>query len=191
MNEAVFLDRDGTINEEVGYLSDLDRLVVYPCAAAAVRMINESGMKAVVITNQSGVARGYFDEGLVMATHGRIAEILAREGAFIDRFYYCPHHPTEGKGIYRKTCSCRKPESGMLLRAAEELDIDLARSYLIGDTLRDMETAARAGIKGILVKTGYGGAENDLLVNGSLVKPAHRAADVLAAVRWIMKDRRK
>jgi D-glycero-D-manno-heptose 1,7-bisphosphate phosphatase len=195
-NRAVFLDRDGTINEEVGYLSDLDRLVIYPCAAAAVKLINESGMKTVVITNQAGVARGYFGEELVREIHDKISTTLARAGAFIDKFYYCPHHPTEGKGIYRTTCTCRKPEPGMLLQAAEELDIDLARSYLIGDTLRDIETAAKVGTKGILVRTGYGGKANDPALNGSGENPAngpgaepvHVADDILAAVRWIMKD---
>jgi D,D-heptose 1,7-bisphosphate phosphatase len=194
-NTAIFLDRDGTINKEVGYLRNLDKLRIYRCAATAVKLINESGMKAVVITNQAGVARGYFGEDLVGKIHDRISTTFAQEGAFIDRFYYCPHHPTEGKGIYRRICTCRKPEAGMLLQAAEELDIDLVRSYLIGDTFRDIEAAARVGTRGILVKTGYGGKTNDPALNGSgkgsAVTPAHTAKDILAAVRWIMKDRTK
>ncbi len=194
-NKAIFLDRDGTINEEVGYLDNLDRLMIFPRAAAAVKLINESGMKAVVITNQAGVAKGYFGEELVWEIHDRISKVFAQEGAFIDRFYYCPHHPTEGNGIYRKICTCRKPQAGMLLRAAEEMDIDLVRSYLIGDTLRDIEAAARVGSKGILVRTGHGGETSDPAPNGSgegaTVTPAHTAEDILAAVRWIMKDRMK
>lgn len=187
-NRAVFLDRDGTINEEVGYLDSLERLVILPGAAEAIKMINESGMKVVVITNQAGVAKGYFDEELVLATHDMISKILAREGAFIDRFYYCPHHPTEGKGIYLQTCACRKPEAGMLHQAARELDIDLTRSYMIGDTLRDMETAARAGTRGILVRTGYGGNMSAPVPNGSGAAPVHVAADIFDAVQWIMTD---
>lgn len=190
-NRAVFLDRDGTINVEVGYLDSLDKLVIYPGTPAAVKTINKSGMKAVVITNQAGVAKGYFGEELVLEIHDRISKILEKEGAFIDRFYYCPHHPTEGKGVYLKTCSCRKPAAGMLFQAAGELNIDLTGSYLIGDTLRDMETAAKAGVKGILVRTGYGGIANDPALNGFGATPVHIAADILDAVRWIMKDYKK
>ncbi len=179
---AVFFDRDGTINEEVGYLRDLDSLVLYPDAARAVGMVNASGMKAVVVTNQSGVARGYFKESFVHVVHRRIQEMLQSEGAQIDRFYYCPHHPDEGLGEYRRACDCRKPRPGMLLKAAEELDLDLSRSYLVGDTMKDMETARNAGMRGILVATGFAGRD------GSPVEPVHRAPNLLSAVQWIMKD---
>ncbi|OPY88288.1 MAG: D-glycero-beta-D-manno-heptose-1,7-bisphosphate 7-phosphatase [Syntrophaceae bacterium PtaU1.Bin231] len=181
---AVFLDRDGTINEEVGYLDRLERLRILPGAAEAVRRINESGLKAVVVTNQSGVARGYFTEAFVRAVHDRIRKTLRREGAEIDRFYYCPHHPSEGIGEYRKNCSCRKPEPGMLKRASEELDIDLNRSYFVGDTLKDVETGRRAGTKTVLVRTGYGDAETI-----ADIRPDCTADNLLDAVRWILKDR--
>jgi len=180
---AVFLDRDGTINEEVGYLDRLERLRILPGAAEAVRRINESGMKAVVVTNQSGVARGKFTEEFVRTVHNRIREALRREGAEIDGFYYCPHHPSEGIGEYRKSCTCRKPAPGMLERAAEELKIDLRRSYLVGDTLKDIETGLRAGTRTVLVKTGYG--EKEAVAN---IRPDFTAADLLDAVRWILKD---
>jgi D-glycero-D-manno-heptose 1,7-bisphosphate phosphatase len=153
---AVFLDRDGTINEEVGYLDSLDKLRMIPEAFEAIRLINQSGMKAVVISNQSGVARGYFDEAFVETVHTRIQALLKEHQAWIDRFYYCPHHPTEGIGAYRMACACRKPEAGLLLRAAREMDIDLARSYMVGDMPKDIEAAGKAGAKGILVQTGNG-----------------------------------
>jgi D,D-heptose 1,7-bisphosphate phosphatase len=153
---AVFLDRDGTINEEVGYLDRLEKLKLYPEVFDAIRLINQSGMKAVVISNQSGVARGYFDEAFVETVHERIQSLLKDRGARIDRFYFCPHHPTEGIGIYRQVCSCRKPEAGLLLRAAREMGIDLSRSYMVGDISKDIEAAGKAGVKGILVRTGYG-----------------------------------
>jgi D,D-heptose 1,7-bisphosphate phosphatase len=119
-------------------------------------MINQSGMKAVVISNQSGVARGYFDEAFVEAVHVRMQELLKEHRAWIDHFYYCPHHPTEGTGVYRTACTCRKPEAGLLLRASQEMGIDLARSYMVGDMPKDIEAAGKAGAKGILVQTGNG-----------------------------------
>lgn len=185
-NSAVFLDRDGTINEEVGYLGDLEKLNIYPNSFEAIRLINKSGMKAVVITNQSGVARGYFSEDFVMTVHSRINETLQKKGAHIDRFYYCPHHPTEGKGHYLKSCNCRKPKTGMLIKASEELGIDLSRSYMVGDTAKDIELAKGARVKGILVKTGYGKKEMS-----SDIKPDYIAEDIRDAVNWIMKDRKK
>jgi D,D-heptose 1,7-bisphosphate phosphatase len=183
---AVFLDRDGTINEEVGYLSRLEQLKLYPFTFEAIRIINENGMKAVVVTNQSGVARGYFSEDFVRTVHLRINEMLQAKGAFIDRFYYCPHHPAEGNEPYLRSCNCRKPEPGMLIRASEELDVDLSRSYMVGDMAKDMELAKRVGARGILVRTGYGKG-----VISSDIKPVYVAKDVLDAVNWIMKDRGK
>lgn len=139
---AVFLDRDGTINEEVGYLDRMEKLQLIPGAAEAIRWINESGMKAVVVTNQSGIARGLFDEAFVAQVHARLREMLRAEGVLIDAFYFCPHHPTEGRVEYLKICDCRKPAPGMLLRAAEELRIDPNHSYMVGDTLKDIEAGA-------------------------------------------------
>jgi len=183
---AIFLDRDGTINEEVGYLDDPDKLKMIPGAADAIRLINENGLKAVVVTNQSGVGRGYFSERLVGEVHALLQEMLDERGAFIDAFYFCPHHPTEGKGPYLTSCTCRKPQPGMLLRAAEDMDLDLGRSYMVGDMLKDLETARRVGAKGILVKTGYGAAQNM-----EVVHPDYLAEDLLDAVHWILKDRQK
>jgi len=183
---AVFFDRDGTINKEVGYLADLDQLVLYPEAARAIRTVNESGMKAVVVTNQSGVARGYFDEAFVLTVHRRMAELLLADGARIDGFYYCPHHPDEGLGEYRKDCFCRKPKPGMLFAAARDMSIDLKRSYMVGDMMKDVEAAENAGARGILVKTGYGGGRVS-----STAKPVYVASDILDAVMWIMGNERR
>lgn len=193
-NIAVFLDRDGTINEEVGYLDSLDKLKIIPAAYQAVKLINLNGMKAVVITNQAGVAKGLFTEEFVHTVNNIIRSELQKHGADIDKFYYCPHHPEEGKGIYRKNCNCRKPAPGMLLSAAEDLNIDLTKSYFIGDRFRDMETARKVGAKGVLVKTGYG---EELLQDDGPDRatpegrPDHVAADILEAVLWILKDRKK
>lgn len=196
---AVFLDRDGTINEEVGYLDCLSNVKLYENTAEAIRMINEKGMKVVVITNQSGVARGYFTEDFVRMVHAHMAKILQSKGVIIDAFYYCPHHPTEGIGPYLKSCACRKPEPGMLIHASQDLNIDLARSYMVGDMIKDIEAAGRVGAKGVLVKTGYGlntireyfpagksGINFDEKVK---IQPACIADDILEAVKWILKDR--
>jgi histidinol-phosphate phosphatase family protein len=189
-NAAVFLDRDGTIVEEVGYLDSLEKLVIFPHTAEAIRTINESGMRAVVITNQSGVARGYFQEDFIRTVHRHITKILREKGVFIDGFYYCPHHPTEGKGKYLASCKCRKPEPGMLIRASEDMDIDLSRSYVVGDMIKDLELAGRVGAKGILVRTGYG-SETEKEIIGQGVKPAYTAENILAAVKWIIEDRQR
>jgi D-glycero-D-manno-heptose 1,7-bisphosphate phosphatase len=204
---AVFLDRDGTINEEVGYLDRLEKLHLVPGAAEAIRLINESGMKAVVVTNQSGVARGIFDEKFVDKVHARLREMLREERASLDGFYVCPHHPTEGRGKYLRSCDCRKPAPGLLLRAAEELSLDPERSYAIGDTLRDIEAASRIGAQGILVRTGCGSEAADALgpaarslrtgvgaaerphEGNPAGRPVHIADDLLAAVQWLLKDR--
>jgi D,D-heptose 1,7-bisphosphate phosphatase len=191
-NTAVFLDRDGTINEEVGYLDSLDKFKIIPGAYEAIRLINESGMKVVVISNQAGVARGLFTEDFVKITHEYLQNALRKKGAYIDNFYYCPHHPTEGIELYRQVCNCRKPAPGMLLQAAQDLNIDFKRSYLVGDRFNDMEAGKKIGIRRILVKTGFGqsllqddGPDEATPEN----KPDFIAADILGAVKLILKDK--
>ncbi|HLZ18141.1 MAG TPA: HAD-IIIA family hydrolase [Smithellaceae bacterium] len=186
---AVFLDRDGTLNEEVGYLDSAGKLQMIPEAFEAVRRINESGMKAVVVTNQAGVAKGLFSEKFVRDVNDRIQGLFIEYGAQIDRFYYCPHHPSEGVDPYRKICDCRKPEPGLLQQAAQDLDIDLARSYMIGDHLRDVETARRVGAKGILVTTGHGADQLKTSGITAANQPDYVAKNILEAVDWILKDR--
>src|SRR5262249_57911234 len=133
LKPAVFLDRDGTMNVDVGYLSSPDQLEVYPYTAEAVRLINESGMLAIVVSNQSGIARGFLTEQTLEMIHARLILLLEQEGARLDGIFYCPHHPTIGDPPYRRACDCRKPQPGMVLRAAELHGIDLSRSILIGD----------------------------------------------------------
>ncbi len=154
---AFFLDRDGVVIDDTHYVGTVDQIRWIPDSAAAVRNANDAGFAVVVVSNQSGVARGLFGEAEVEVIHQHIRDhFLAESGATFDRFYYCPHLETEGVGRYRIDCECRKPKPGMLLRAARELDLDLSRSWLIGDRLSDMEAGSAAGCRTILVRTGYG-----------------------------------
>ncbi len=181
---AVFLDRDGTINEEMGYINHLSRFKVFPQAAPALRRLREAGLKAVVISNQSGVARGYFPPPLLAEVHRQLNEVLAAGGAGLDGIYVCTHHPNAG-------CSCRKPKPDLILQAARELDRDLKRSYLIGDRYTDVQTAANAGVRGILVLTGYGRGEYEFLREKAAVPPVYVAQDLEDAAAWILADLNK
>ncbi len=178
---AVFLDRDGTINEEMGYVNHLSRFRVFPEAPPALRRLNEAGLKVVLITNQSGAARGYFSPDLMAEVHRRLTRVLADGGARLDGLYVCTHHPDEG-------CACRKPKPDLIYRAARDLGLDLSRSYLIGDRYTDIQTAANAGVKGILVLTGYGRGEYEFLGEKAGVKPVYVARDLLDAAAWILGD---
>jgi len=177
---AVFLDRDGTINEDVGYLRDTGQLTLIPGAVQAIQILNNCGFKVVVVTNQSGVARGYFREEFIGQIHDHLRAVLQRESAIIDAFYYCPHHPTEGLPPYRKICSCRKPETGMLIQATHDLHLDLSHSYMVGDKIQDIQAGKKAGVKTILVKTGYGCfiKEEDIISD-------YVAQDIFSAAQWI------
>ena len=186
MDLAVFLDRDGTINEEMGYINHIDRFVLLPGAAAAIRKINQSGLKAVVLTNQSGAARGYFPAELIDLVHEKMVGLLREEGAFLDGIYTCIHAPAGQGGA--EGCSCRKPGIGLMEQAAGELKLDLARSYVVGDRFRDVEMARNAKSKAILVLTGYGKGELEFLGSRSRVQPDYVAEDLLEAVDWILAD---
>jgi D-glycero-D-manno-heptose 1,7-bisphosphate phosphatase len=159
MSKAVFLDRDGTINEEMGYINHIGRFRVFDFVPEAIRLFNENGFKVIVITNQSGVARGYFTEELLREIHNHLIHILESRNARIDKIYYCPHHPVEGTGEYRKDCNCRKPKTGMIDRARQDFDIEMNQSYMIGDRFKDMEFGKRVGLKTIFLLTGYGKGE--------------------------------
>ena len=186
-HRAVFLDRDGTICEEVGYLDSIEQLRLIPGSAAAIKLLNELGLKAVVVTNQSGVARGFFSELRLQEVHEELERQLGQEGAHLDGIYYCPHHPSDGNESYLGVCDCRKPASGLLLRAAADLDLDVGASYVIGDHHSDVECAQRVGAKGILVLTGHG--ENSRAEKESwLSPPAYIALDLYAAVQWVIGD---
>jgi D-glycero-D-manno-heptose 1,7-bisphosphate phosphatase len=186
-NRAVFFDRDGTLNEEVGYVNHLERFVLLPRAGKAIRLLNEHGIKAVVITNQSGVARGYFPESLIHQVHRKMQNLLGEGGAHLDGIYYCPHHPDAGVPPYRMKCRCRKPATGLVEEAVKDLDIDCSRSFVVGDRGVDIEFAHRVGAKGILVLTGYGKGEWEYLRDQWKVKPDHVASDLYEAVQWILQ----
>jgi D-glycero-D-manno-heptose 1,7-bisphosphate phosphatase len=161
MSVAVFLDRDGVMIEEVHFLRSVEQVRLLPSVGPAIAQLNQLGLRVIVVTNQSGVARGLFPEETVKAVHAHLAALLTKWSAHVDAFYYCPHHPTEGVGLYRVDCSCRKPLPGMLLRAAREWDIDLSASYLIGDKVSDVQAGASADCRCVLVQTGYGGSITD------------------------------
>jgi len=184
---AVFFDRDGTLNEEVEFLSAPEQLRLIPGASEAVRTVNERGFVACVISNQSGVARGLFPESALVPIHAKLVQELGSRGAHLDRIYYCPHHPTEGIPPYNVDCACRKPKPGMLRQAEGELQVDLRRSYVIGDRLADILAGRSVGARGILVLTGYGEiARQESRAQGVL--PDFIAASVSEAVEFILHE---
>jgi D-glycero-D-manno-heptose 1,7-bisphosphate phosphatase len=188
MNKAVFLDRDGTVTEEVGYLTNVDMLRMIPGAGAAIRKLNQSGFKVVLVTNQSGVARGYFPESLVHEAHERLTGMLKSEGARLDGIYYCPHHPTAGKSQYTTVCDCRKPATGLLDRAAKELNIDLSGSYMVGDKWSDVELAHNAGANAVLVQTGFAHDDPGNVRPEQVDDPDFTAHDLAEAAEWILRQ---
>ena len=183
---AVFLDRDGTINEQMGYVNHLSRFQLLPGVARAIRSLNEAGLPVVVVTNQSGLARGYFPESLLEAVHAELHRLLAREGAHLDGLYICPHHPEAREERFRLDCNCRKPRTGLLERAAAELGLDLGRSYMVGDRWSDLRCGAAVGATTVLVLTGYGRGDAAYVGPGQTVQPDHVAEDLEAAARWIL-----
>ena len=178
------MDRDGTLIEEVWYLDRLDRLDVFPYSVDAVRLLNRAGFAVVVITNQSGVARGYFDEAFVDTVHARLTTRFDRGGAHIDAFYYCPHLPDGAVAAYRQVCDCRKPRPGLLQRAARELQLDPRRSFVVGDRSNDVEAGTAFGAATVLVRTGYGSAAAAATAAGANAV----AANLIEAVSWILRQ---
>jgi D,D-heptose 1,7-bisphosphate phosphatase len=156
---AVFLDRDGTINLDAGYVDRLERFELYPFAIDAMRLFKQAGYLVVILTNQAGVAHGMYGEDFVATLAEYLADRARDGGAQIDGHYYCPHSPDAAVPAYRTDCECRKPKPGMALRAAADLGIDLRRSVVIGDRWRDLAVAKAVGCRGILVRTGYGATE--------------------------------
>lgn len=174
-DRAVFLDRDGTVNEEVGYLGSPDDVRLIPGAADALMKLRDAGFKIVIVSNQSGVARGYFTEKDVAAVNARLIDLLRKEGASLDAIYYCPH--LDG-------CECRKPKTGMVERARVELGVDPKKSYLIGDHAADMKLAHNAGATGIMVLTGHGAEERGKVAD---CEPAYLATGLAEAANWIIE----
>jgi D-glycero-D-manno-heptose 1,7-bisphosphate phosphatase len=179
--KAVFLDRDGTICEEMGYVNHVDRLQIFPYAAEAIRQLNQRDIPVIVVTNQSGIARNIFPESLVQQVHKKMISILAAGGAWIDGIYFCPHMKADG-------CDCCKPKTGLLDRAAREHMLDLASSWVVGDRYADVEMAHAAGGRGILVMTGYGRGEYELHHDKWPRQPDALANTLTEAVRRILND---
>ena len=186
MSPAVFLDRDGTMIEDVGYLDRLQRLKLFPYTIDAIRLLNRGGFKIVVVTSQAGVANGVITEAFVKEAHDEIARRAAAGGARIDAFYYCPHSPTATVDEYRSECDCRKPKPGMIHNAQRDLSLDLSRSFVVGDRWRDIEMGQAAGVTAVLVETGYGRTETSH--RPANIAPVTVAADLIEATSWILRQ---
>jgi D-glycero-D-manno-heptose 1,7-bisphosphate phosphatase len=183
---AIFMDRDGTLSHEVGYVNHPSRFRLYPWTVDAVRAINRAGWLAVVVTNQAGVARGYFPEAVFEEVQRRLREEVEAGGARFDAVYACLHHPSVGPPVYRVECECRKPRPGLLRRAQEELGADLQRSWVVGDRHGDLQLAWNVGARGALVKSGYGLGELTYLAPGWSRAPDLVAENLLEAVERIL-----
>lgn len=184
---AVFMDRDGTVNEQMGYINHPSRFVLLPGAARAIRLLNKAGFLAIVVSNQSGVARGYFPIDLVHEVHDLMQRSLADQGARVDGVFFCPHYPSGEVDEYAVACACRKPGPGLIRQAESRFAIDMSRSYVVGDRFSDVELAARCGLKSVLVETGYGRGDLQYVLPGRDIQPDHAAPDLEAAVRWILE----
>ncbi len=187
MKRAVFFDRDGTINVEAGYIRDLANLKLIDGAASSIEKLRKAGFLAVLITNQSGPARGYYSEDWVKQLNNRVQELLAEQGTKLDAMYYCPHLPDGSIPEYTKECDCRKPNPGLFLSAKKDLDIDLTSSFMLGDKATDVEAGHNAGCKSILLKTGYG--EQVLAGEYQNIPDAdYIAADINDGAEWILQN---
>jgi D-glycero-D-manno-heptose 1,7-bisphosphate phosphatase len=182
---ALFLDRDGTLIEEVGYLDRPERVELYPWSVDAIRALNRAQVRTVLVSNQSGVARGFFSEAVVERVHARIAAMLAEGGAAIDAYYYCPHHPDGKVAAYARACDCRKPGRGLVDRAVAELGIDPAKSFTVGDRWLDVALARAVGARGMLVRTGYGLTEESRPPDGLTADAV--VDNLIEAVSWLLR----
>ena len=185
MRRAVFVDRDGTLIEETGYLNDLSRLKLFPYSVDAVRQLNRAGFSVVVVTNQAGIARGIVTEEFLESAHRHLSAVMSAGGARIDRYYHCPHHPDGIVPDLNRTCDCRKPAPGLWHRAARDLSIDLARSYTVGDRWLDVRAGRAAGTKTVMVCTGYGQAEAHTVQRDGSADAI--LGNLAAAAGWILQ----
>ncbi len=185
---VVFLDRDGTLNEEVGYIRVISDLRLIAGAAEAVKKLNDANIAAILVTNQTGAARGYYLEKHIQDLNSRLVALLAKDGARLDGIYYCPHLPAAPVSQYAVACRCRKPEVGMIEQAySDHPDLDRRQSFVVGDKATDVELARNCGAKSVLVVTGYGEA----VVSGSYqwkVLPDFQAKSIVDAVDWILEQ---
>jgi len=184
---AVFIDRDGTISEEVGYINHPSRFRLFPFSVPAIKLLNENDWLAIVVTNQAGVARGYFSEDMIQTVHERLHKDLERDGARLDAIYYCAHHPSVGEPPYRFDCDCRKPKPGLISRAVKEFDIDPSSSWMVGDRYSDIELARNAGIHSAFVMTGYGRGEWEHQQNNWVYQPDLISENLLETVEAISR----
>jgi D-glycero-D-manno-heptose 1,7-bisphosphate phosphatase len=185
---AVFIDRDGTISEEVGYVNHPSRFQVFPYSAEAIRTLNTNDWLAILVTNQAGVARGYFAEEVIGKVHEQLKLSLAEENARLDGVYYCAHHPSVGEPPYRLDCDCRKPKPGLIQRASADFDIDLDNSWMVGDRYSDIELANNAGLKSAFVLSGYGRGEWEYQSSSWKLQPDLICENLLDAVRSIISS---
>lgn len=184
---ALFMDRDGTISEEVGYLNHPSRFRVFPYSAAAIKLLNDNGWLAIVVTNQAGVARGYFAEDVIIQIHDQLRRDLENASAKLDAIYYCAHHPSVGEPPYRLDCDCRKPRTGLIDQAARDFQIDLERSWMVGDRYGDLELARNAGLHSAFVLSGYGRGEWEYQRGSWKLEPEVVAENLLDVARIIIE----
>ncbi len=187
MQPAVFLDRDGTMVHDVGYLSRFEDLRWYPWTIEAVRLLARAGFLVCVTTNQSGIALGFCSDTFVRSVHDRMGAEIAAAGGRVDGWFYCPHHPEAHIDALRLECDCRKPKPGMIRQAQDRFAIDLGRSFVVGDKMADVGLATGVGARGVLVRTGYGEAELHRH-DGRMPGAAHVAPDLMAATAWILAE---
>jgi D-glycero-D-manno-heptose 1,7-bisphosphate phosphatase len=185
--KAVFIDRDGCLIKEYGYINTLKKIRFFKNSVKALKLLKQNGYKAIVVTNQSGVAYGYFPESFVRQSHAFISKELKKYGVKIDAFYYCPHHIKAKIKKYKKNCKCRKPNAGMIIKAQKRFKIDLKKSYTMGDKLTDVKLAHNAGMKGILVLTGFGRWQKTL-IKKERTTPDYVAKDFLYGAKWVVKN---
>lgn len=188
--KAVFLDRDGTINKDIGYPNSFNQIEIYPYSFEAVRKLNRAGLLAVIVTNQSGVGRGFIQEKNLKEIHKKISDSFVKHNAYFDGIYHCPHYIFSKNPKYRKDCSCRKPFPGMGNKAAADLDIDTESSYMIGDKVEDMLFGLNIKAQPILVLTGFGETSLPELQKKGM-EPVYIAPDLLNAVNWILEKEKK
>ena len=188
MKPAVFIDRDGTISEEVGYVNHPSRFRLFPYSSEAIRILNNNDWLAIVITNQAGVARGYFSEDVIVSVHEQLKRDLNESSAQLDAIYYCAHHPSVGEPPYRSDCDCRKPKTGLINRAASDFEIDRAASWMVGDRYGDVELARNAGLHSAFVLSGYGRGEWEYQRHSWKHEPDLVCENLLEAVKMIVSS---
>ena len=183
---AVFLDRDGTLSEERGFIDRLELIEIFPWTSDAIRLLNRAGFAVVVVTNQSAIGRGIIDLPFLQTVHDAFDRHLVRSGAKIDRYYYCPHHPDAPLPEYRMACRCRKPGPGMIEQATTDLGLDPSRSFMVGDRLIDVACGHAAGVRSLLVRSGHSAHRGE--APPGLSEPDAILNNLMEAVGWILRS---